>query len=502
MAVAAERERVADVQRYRFTVDEFARMGEAGIFAEDDRVELIDGEIVAMTPIGALHAGVVSRLNELIVARLAGKAYVSIQNPVRLDHHTEPQPDLVVARRRNSFYTDRHPEPGDIFLVIEVADSSLRYDRLQKVPRYGRAGIPETWLVDVDAVTITAYTGPCPDGYANRQVRHRGDEIVATRAPEIRFSVDDVFAYLGSSTARDRTGRRSRTHSGTEHSPALIGLDVGFSTRPTSGVARLDADGALRLALATSTWASRSVVVGTQRADIAAIDAPYTTAKPDEFRSCERVFTLGRFQGRCKPGLSHVRGTGRELRAAGWKTAQQLRPMVDRKAVGAEVKFPRIEDSNIVEAFPNAYLGVCVSDDAYDQMPRLPRGRKFDWLFDRWVKGGLFGRVVEKIALEQLADLEGTFNRNRQHDERAALVCLLTAAGVFAGHYAAVGNEAGGYFFLPPWHSWATWAREELDRQRAREPGLEVWISGSRYHNEDPLPCVSSRQSMRGARWP
>ena len=115
------------------------------------------------------------------------------------------------------------------------------------------------------------------------------------------------------------------------------------------------------------------------------------------------------------------------------------------------------------------------------EVPRLQRGRKFDWLFDCWVKRGLFRRVVEKIALEQLADLEDKFNRNRQHDERAALVCLLTAAGVFTGNYAAVGSEAGGYFFLPPWHNWATWAREELDRQRAREPGLDVWIGGSRF---------------------
>ena len=494
MAVTAERERVADIHRYRFTVDEFARMGEAGIFTEDDRVELLDGEIVAMTPIGALHAGVVSRLNELIVTRLTGKAYVSIQNPVRLDRHTEPQPDLVVAQRRKSFYTDRHPEPGDIFLVIEVADSSLRYDRLEKVPRYGKAGIPETWLVDVDAIAVTVYTGPCPDGYANRQVRHGGDELVATRAPEIRFSVDDIFEYLRSSTAsepQDRTGRGGQAHSKTRHSPTLIGLDVGFSTSPTSGVARLGADGELRLASATSTWASRSLVVGTERADIAAIDAPYTTVEPHEMRSCERVFTLGKFQRRCKPGLSHVPGTGRKLRAAGWKTAQQLRPIVYQKAVGAEVKFPRVEDSNVVEAFPNAYLGVCVSDDVYDQMPRLQRGRKFDWLFDCWVKRGLFRRAVEKIALEQLADLEDKFNRNRQHDERAALVCLLTAAGVFTGNYAAVGSEAGGYFFLPPWHNWATWAREELDRQRAREPGLEVWVGGSRYLNEDPLPYSS-----------
>ncbi len=193
MALAAEQECVADVQRYRFTVDEFARMGEAGIFTENDRVELIDGEILEMTPIGALHAGIVSRLTELIVTRVAGRAHVSVQNPVRLAPHTEPQPDIVVARRRQEFYTDRHPEPGDIFLVIEVADSSLRYDRTEKVPRYGRAGVPEMWLVDVDDAAVTVHTDPGPDGYATRRVLRRGDEVVAGGLAGLGFSVDQIF---------------------------------------------------------------------------------------------------------------------------------------------------------------------------------------------------------------------------------------------------------------------------------------------------------------------
>ena len=192
MAVAAERERVTDVQRYRFTVDEFARMGEAGIFTEDDRVELIDGEILEMTPIGPLHAWIVNRLNRLLITRLAGKAYVSIQNPIRLGGHTEPQPDLVVARGSDA-YADRHPEPDDILLVIEVADSSLRYDRLEKIPRYGRAGVPETWLVDIEAGAVTVYTEPGPNGYARQQVRRRGDELTAASVPELGFPVDDVF---------------------------------------------------------------------------------------------------------------------------------------------------------------------------------------------------------------------------------------------------------------------------------------------------------------------
>ena len=192
MAVAAEQERVAGVQRYRFTVDEFARMGEAGIFTEDDRVELIDGEILQMTPIGPAHAWIVDRLNELIMTRLAGRVHVRVQNPVRLDRHTEPQPDLVVARRSDA-YAARHPEPGDVLLAIEVADSSLRYDRLEKAPRYARSGVPEMWLVDVEASAVTVHTDPGPDGYASRHVRRRGDQIVSTSVPELGFPVDDIF---------------------------------------------------------------------------------------------------------------------------------------------------------------------------------------------------------------------------------------------------------------------------------------------------------------------
>ena len=193
MAVAAARDRVSRVQRYRFDVDEYARMGEAGIFTEDDRVELIDGEVREMTPIGPPHAGIVNRLNELLVTHLAGRAAVIVQNPIRLDRHTEPQPDLVVARRRKGFYTDRHPEPGDVLVVIEVADSSLRYDRTEKAPRYGRAGIPETWLVDVGAGAVTVYSDPGPEGYARRQDRRRGERIVSASVPDFDLAVDDVF---------------------------------------------------------------------------------------------------------------------------------------------------------------------------------------------------------------------------------------------------------------------------------------------------------------------
>ena len=193
---AAAREEVTDVRRYLFTVDEFYRMGEAGIFTEDDRVELIDGEIWQMAAIGPLHAELVDRLTELFVTRLAGTARVRVQNPLRVSRRTEPQPDLVVARRRGGSYADRHPEPDDVLLVVEVADSSLRYDRVQKIPRYAASGIPEVWLVNLSARTVTVYTDPGPTGYARERVRGRGDVITAAGAPALVVAVGELFASI------------------------------------------------------------------------------------------------------------------------------------------------------------------------------------------------------------------------------------------------------------------------------------------------------------------
>ncbi len=184
------------IPRHRFTVEDFARLGEAGIFSEDDRVELIDGEILDMTPIGQPHAWIVNRLNRRLVTRLAERTYVSVQNPLRLDGHTEPQPDLVVARGGEDDYPDRHLEAGDVLLVIEVADSSLRYDRAEKMPRYGRSGIPEAWLVDVAAGAVTVYTAPGAGGYANEQVFRPGAEIASTAVAGLRVTVQEIVGRV------------------------------------------------------------------------------------------------------------------------------------------------------------------------------------------------------------------------------------------------------------------------------------------------------------------
>ena len=184
---------VVEIHRHRFTVEDFAHMGEAGIFAAADRVELIDGEIREMTPIGPSHAGVADRLAELLIIRLAGSVNVRIQNPIRLGRYTEPQPDLVIARRRTDYYAGRHPEAGDVLLVIEVADSSLLYDRVEKAPRYATARIPEAWLVDVSGETVTVYGGPGPDGYSEERLLRRGDEIRSVAVAGLRLPVDEIF---------------------------------------------------------------------------------------------------------------------------------------------------------------------------------------------------------------------------------------------------------------------------------------------------------------------
>ena len=184
---------VVEIHRHRFTVEDFAHMGEAGIFAADDRVELIDGEIREMTPIGPSHAGLVDRLAELLINRLTGKANVRIQNPIRLGRYTEPQPDLVIARRRRDYYAHHHPEAGDVLLVIEVADSSLLYDQVEKAPRYATAGIPEVWLVDVSGETVIVYIAPGEDGYMEERLLRRGEEVVSVAVAGLRLPVDETF---------------------------------------------------------------------------------------------------------------------------------------------------------------------------------------------------------------------------------------------------------------------------------------------------------------------
>ena len=153
------------VARRPLTVAEYHRMGEVGILAERDRVELIEGELVAMSPIGSRHAGTVNALNRLIVSAVGERAVVSVQNPIQLDDRTEPEPDIAVLKPRQDDYRQATPRPDDVLLVIEVADTSVEYDRTVKLPLYAGHGIPEVWIVNLVAAEVEVWRTPAGDRY-------------------------------------------------------------------------------------------------------------------------------------------------------------------------------------------------------------------------------------------------------------------------------------------------------------------------------------------------
>lgn len=177
----------------RFSADEYHRMAEARILREDDRVELLDGEVVEMAPIGSRHAACVTRLNATLSRRLAGRALVNVQNPIRLGEHSEPQPDIALLRTRADFYAHAHPTPEDVLLVVEVAETSEEYDREVKVPLYARWGIPEVWLVDLANQTIEVYRGASPTGYLDVRSIGSGQPLVPQAFPDLRLTVEDVL---------------------------------------------------------------------------------------------------------------------------------------------------------------------------------------------------------------------------------------------------------------------------------------------------------------------
>lgn len=180
-------------ERHRFTADQYERMGAAGLFAEGDRVELIAGEIVEMNPIGSRHAGCVIRLNRLLTAIVGEGAVVSVQNPVRLGTHSEPQPDVALLLPRPDCYSDSHPKPSEILLVVEVADTTLTWDRDVKAPLYGAAGIPELWVVDVTEGCVYVFTGPEREGYAVMRQVTAGDTITTTVLDGLTIPVADIL---------------------------------------------------------------------------------------------------------------------------------------------------------------------------------------------------------------------------------------------------------------------------------------------------------------------
>lgn len=179
--------------RRRFTVDEYECMGRAGIFHEDDRVELLEGVIYEMTPIGARHFWCVNNAVGLLSYHTRGRAIVSVQNPIRLSTRSEPQPDIVLFRVRPDYRTDEIPGAPDVLLLIEVSDTSLTFDRRHKLPSYAAAGIPEVWIVDLTRERIEVYRQPTGRRYQQRAIVERGGVLTPLAFPDLAIACDDIL---------------------------------------------------------------------------------------------------------------------------------------------------------------------------------------------------------------------------------------------------------------------------------------------------------------------
>ncbi|MGE3819372.1 MAG: Uma2 family endonuclease [Isosphaeraceae bacterium] len=184
---------LAVVDRRRFSIDEFERLFEIGLIGPSERVELIDGDLSVMSPIGSRDVAVVARLDAMLQARLAGRAIVFVQSPVRLNAGNEPQPDLVPLPPRDDFYRSTLPQAADLLTVIEVMESSAAYDRRVKRPLYARAGVPEVWLVDLGRETVEVYRKPTADDQTERRVFGRGESFGPEASPDAVLRVNQVL---------------------------------------------------------------------------------------------------------------------------------------------------------------------------------------------------------------------------------------------------------------------------------------------------------------------
>jgi len=179
--------------RHKLSLDDYHRMGAAGILHEDSRVELIEGELIDMAPIGSQHASVVTTLTELLIAQARGIAIVMSQNPVSLPPDNEPQPDIAVLKPRADRYRNALPSAADTLLIIEVADSTIEYDRQIKLPLYARHNVPECWLVDLRAGTLEVYRDPSSKGYRKLLQPARRETVSPIQLPEVDIPLHEIW---------------------------------------------------------------------------------------------------------------------------------------------------------------------------------------------------------------------------------------------------------------------------------------------------------------------
>jgi Uma2 family endonuclease len=181
------------IERRWFSVEEYDRMIKSGILTADERVELIEGEIVKMSPIGELHAACVKRLNAFFNRLVGRDVIIGVQDPVHLNDFSRPQPDVALLKPRDDFYAQAHPTPDDILLIVEVADTTAASDRAVKVPLYARTGIPVVWLVDLQRDLIEIYARPVNGAYQEAREARRGDTLTLESLPVLKFNVDEIL---------------------------------------------------------------------------------------------------------------------------------------------------------------------------------------------------------------------------------------------------------------------------------------------------------------------
>ncbi|OIN58702.1 hypothetical protein BLX24_14180 [Arsenicibacter rosenii] len=184
---------VAETKRWLFTVDAYHRMAETGILSENDRVELIKGELINMSPIGVRHAACVNKLTYLLGQFIGQKAIISVQNPIRLNRYSEPEPDIMLLRPRSDFYANAHPTANDVLLLIEVSETTLTYDRTTKLPLYAQADIPEVWIVNLAENQLEVYQTPTEATYQHRRFLSLTETVSIAQLSIPELAVRDII---------------------------------------------------------------------------------------------------------------------------------------------------------------------------------------------------------------------------------------------------------------------------------------------------------------------
>ncbi|MCP4697654.1 MAG: Uma2 family endonuclease [Gammaproteobacteria bacterium] len=184
-------------KRYPFTIAHYQKMIETGIFDEDEHVELIEGELIVMMPIGPVHSSKIRRLIHLFSQAAGDSAMVDAQDPIVLDDYSEPEPDIALLRPRDDYYEEANPKADDVLLLVEVADTSLSYDKKIKIPLYARHGVPEVWLINVPDRQVEIYLNPSPKGYRKILLPEKHEHISPALLPDVSVKVSDILGLRG-----------------------------------------------------------------------------------------------------------------------------------------------------------------------------------------------------------------------------------------------------------------------------------------------------------------